>query len=358
MKENHEFYIQKCFDLALKAKGYTSPNPLVGCVIVKDNKIIATGFHRQAGMAHAELDAIQNAKESLQGATLYCNLEPCCHSNKKTPPCAQRIVKEGISKVVISNLDPNPAVAGNGVKLLQEAGIEVITGILESVGVEINRHFFHHIQSETPYIHLKWAQTLDGKIATLNGDSKWITNEVARAYVHEERLFYDAIMVGSQTANNDNPQLTIRRDNQVLKCPKRIILAPSTKLREDLNLLHDQYKSETIVISQNSYPQLDSSQLMQCLRDENGRIDLNNLLIELKKSGINSIYVEGGGQLLSSFLQHDLYHEISLYIAPKVLGAGKSVLSEIELNKIKESKHLKLHQTKQFGDNVMLNFRK
>lgn len=358
MQEIYEKYMHECFRLALQAKGLTHPNPLVGSVIIMNDEVISKGFHKKAGSPHAELDAIQNANTSLVGATLFCNLEPCCHTNKKTPPCAQRIVKEGIKKVVIANLDPNPEVAGKGVQILKDAGIEVVSGILEQAGLELNRHFFHHIQSDIPYIHLKWAQTLDGKIATNNGDSKWITNEQARSYVHDERLFYDAIMIGANTAKTDNPHLTVRDNGKVIKCPKRIVLAPSTELPDELNLFQDQYKTETLVISQNSYPQLDSKQLMHCLRDENGRIDLNNLLIELKKMGINSIYVEGGSQLLSSFLQKDLYHEISIYIAPKILGAGKSVLSALELSKMKESKKLNHKETKQFGDNVMLNFRK
>lgn len=358
MNEIHEQYMQECFDLALKAKGFTSPNPLVGCVIVKDAKIIARGYHKKAGLDHAELDAIKQADQSLEGTTLYCNLEPCCHTNKRTAPCAQRIIKEGIKKVIIANLDPNPAVAGKGVQLLKDAGIEVISGVLAEKGKEINRHFFHAIQSNIPYIHLKWAQTLDGKMATNSGDSKWITNEAAREHVHQERLLYDGILIGAQTANLDDPQLTVRQSDRVIKAPKRIILAPNSSLKSDLKLLCDQYKSETIVISQNSYPQLDSSQLMQCLRDENGRIDLNNLLIELKQKGLNSLYVEGGSHVLSSFLQAEIYHEVSIYIAPKILGSGKSVLSSLELAKMQDSRELTLNALKQFGDNVLMNFRK
>ncbi len=355
---NDEKYIQRCIDLALKAKGLTSPNPLVGSVIVKDNKILGEGYHTKAGEDHAELAAIKNANTDLSGATLYCNLEPCCHTNKRTAPCAQRIIKEGISKVIIANLDPNPNVAGSGVKLLQDNGIEVITGVLSTTGLEINRHFFHYIKSDIPYIHLKWAQTLDGKVASHTGDSKWITNEQARAHVHAERLFYDAIMVGANTLKNDNPKLTIREGDKVIKCPKRIVLAPSGIQTKDFNLFTDEYKDQTMLISEIAHDNLDSKQLMQCLRDENGRIDLNNLLVELKKRGVNSLYIEGGSKLISGFLELGLFHEISVYIASRILGNGLGLLEHREVNKMSETINLDLHKLHQFDDNLMLNYRK
>jgi diaminohydroxyphosphoribosylaminopyrimidine deaminase/5-amino-6-(5-phosphoribosylamino)uracil reductase len=170
-------FMKHCFYLAEKGRGMTSPNPLVGCVIVQNDEIVATGYHRKAGLAHAELDAIENTQANLKGATLYCNLEPCCHTNKKTPPCAQRIILENISKVVIANLDPNPYVAGRGVELLRKNGIEVITGVLEEEGEKLNEIFFKNMREQKPFVHLKIAQTLDGKIATNTGSSQWITNE-------------------------------------------------------------------------------------------------------------------------------------------------------------------------------------
>lgn len=299
---SNDYFMQKCFKLALKALGNTSPNPLVGCVIVKNNKIVATGYHQKSGTAHAELDAINNTTESLQGATLYCNLEPCCHLNKKTPPCAQRIIKEGITKVVISNLDPNPEVAGKGVNLLRENGIEVITGVLEHEGAILNEVFFTHITKERPFIHLKWAQTIDGKIATKSHDSKWITSVESRQRVHFERSCYDAVAVGAKTAIKDNPELTIRIKDQQTYSKKRIVFTKGLQeLPSDLKLFTDQYSKNTIV--------KDLSNLSQALK-------------ELYLDGIKSIYIEGGAQTLNLFLEKQLFDRISVYIAPKILGDG------------------------------------
>ena len=199
MKDRDEKYMRECFQLAKKALGKTSPNPLVGCVIVKDQKVIARGYHKKSGLPHAEIEALNSSKEPIAGSTLYCNLEPCCHTNKKTPPCAQRLVQEKPSRVVIANLDPNPEVAGKGVKLLRENGIEVLTGVLEEQGELLNEVFFTAMRKQRPFIHLKWAQGLDGRTALPNGSSKWITGEKARLRVHKERELYDAIVIGKKT---------------------------------------------------------------------------------------------------------------------------------------------------------------
>lgn len=323
-----EKYIQRCFKLGLKAKGNTSPNPLVGAVIVKDDQVISEGYHQQAGHDHAELAAIKAASEDIKGSTLYCNLEPCCHTNKRTPPCAQRIIQEGISKVVISNLDPNPEVAGNGVKLLQGAGIEVKTDILEREGALLNEIFFTHIQKKRPFIHLKWAQTLDGKLATNTGDSKWITSETARHRVHQERMLYDAILVGKQTAINDNPRLTIRLNDQEI-CKKRIIIG--SDIPKDLGLLTDQFKDQTITLSG----------------------DVEDVLEQAYMLGVYSIYVEGGKSVLNQLIERKLYDRVSIYTAPKILGSGQSLSFE---NTDKMSDAIKLPYAKWtvLGDEIIL----
>lgn len=353
-----EKFIKQCFELALQFRGRTTPNPIVGSVITKNNKVISTGAHKKSGSAHAELDAIQNATESLSGATLYCNLEPCCHINKKTPPCAQRIIEEGIKRVVISNLDPNPEVSGAAVQLLKDNGIEVVTNILKSEGEELNRVFFYHIQSPTPYIHLKWAQTLDGKIQSVSGSSKWITNEQARAHVHHERMEYDAIMIGANTARADNPALTVRDESGVvIKSPKRIVLCGSGEIDQNLSLFNDSYKNETIIVTNNDQLTLDSSELMLCPTEPNGRIDLNKLLVSLKERGICSIYIEGGSQLLSQLIESDLYNEISVYMAPKLMGNGSGAFFQSENLEMPNAKALTLTKTRMFEDNILMNFR-
>lgn len=323
------------------AIGQVSPNPYVGAVIVKDGKVIATGYHRGSGQAHAELDAINNAKESLEGATIYSNLEPCCHTNKKTPPCTQRLIKEKFAKVVISNLDPNPQVAGKGVQLLKDAGIEVITDVLKEEGALLNEVFFTHITKNRPFIHLKYAQTIDGKIATLTGDSKWITSEKSREFVHTQRNQYDAILIGAQTALNDNPKLTVRTQNSERPI-KRIILTNKLIHNSELLLLNDEYKNYTIQSILNS------------------NLDLSSILRNLyKEHGINSIYVEGGAKTLDLFIRDNLYDKLSIFIAPKIIGKGRSPHNELNFSLIKDAIEFKDVSWNIISDNaVMTAYRK
>lgn len=326
MNKTYEKYIEECFSLARENRGKTSPNPLVGSVIVKNGNIISRGSHKKSGLAHAELDAIQNAKVDLKGATLYCNLEPCCHLNKKTPPCAQEIVKVGISKVVISNLDPNPNVAGKGVALLKAAGIEVIQDVLKSKGEILNEVFFTHIQKRRPFIHLKWAQTLDGKIATLEGSSKWITNHDSRQYAHQERALYDSILVGANTINQDNPSLTVRVDNKKIECKKRIILAGENSLKSKSKVFTDEYKDQTLIVSNRTNADLEGIKTLD--PEEQGQaIDISKLLSTLYNKGICSIYVEGGMNTIAHFINAEIFDRVTVFIAPKLLGAGISLNS-------------------------------
>lgn len=355
MSKLHEKYMSMCFELALKAKGNVSPNPYVGSVIVKDEKVIAFGYHKKAGEAHAELDAILQAKSNfvdIKGATLYCNLEPCSHTNKRTPPCAQRIVSEGLSKVIICNIDPNPSVAGNGVKILEDAGIEVETGILEKEGLLLNEVFFTHITKNRPFIHLKWAQTLDGKIATTNGSSKWITSETSRTYAHKERELYDAIIVGSQTANKDNPHLTIRLNGQT-QCKRRVVLTKSGNLDKDLNLFTDEFSDKTLIAYSGNVPAIENIKKINCQSHDHG-LDLLDLLKKLYSEGIHSIYIEGGPAVISSFLKAKLYDRLSIYTAPKLLGKGIESVQSIEHELIKESIELETPHWSQKDKDMLL----
>jgi diaminohydroxyphosphoribosylaminopyrimidine deaminase/5-amino-6-(5-phosphoribosylamino)uracil reductase len=313
-------FIKKTFELALLAKGLVSPNPLVGAVIVKNDKIISTGYHQGPGCHHAEIEAINNAQESLHGATLYCNLEPCCHTNKRTPPCVPRIVEAGISRVVISNFDSNPEVSGLGVKQLKDAGIEVYTDVLNEEGFQLNEHFFYHITNKRPFVHLKWAQSLNGKISNHDSQSPWITSEQSREQVHLERLSYDAILVGNKTAHIDNPKLTIRKEHQVLKCPKRIILSETGMINPLLNVFSDEFRSQTILVS----PVRPINLPLEC-QHINWDQDPDHLLKTLYQKGITSIYVEGGAQTIEFFIKNKIYNKISIYQSNKNIDDGITI---------------------------------
>lgn len=348
---NDQRYMSICLDLAQTPRGLVSPNPYVGSVIVKDGKILGKGFHQGPGQPHAEIEAINDALKNsensiredglnpLKGSTLYCNLEPCCHTNKRTPPCAQRLVSEGFAKVVIANLDPNPHVAGKGVEILRKAGIEVVTGILEEEGKDLNEIFFKHIVAKMPFVHLKWAQTLDGKIATESKSSKWITSEKARAKVHWERLACDAILVGAQTLRDDNPSLTIRMPENSQENPaapyagktfKRVVLASQDDFSRELKFFSDEHKESSILITP---------------EDGSKRLHLPKVLADLYQRGICSVYVEGGSGVLSQFYQEGLYDKLSVYIAPKILGNGISPINANlyeDMSKVPELQNVKV----------------
>lgn len=335
---DHQTNMRRCFQLAKKALGHTSPNPYVGAVIVQGGLIIADGYHKKAGEDHAEIAAIKAAKQSVEGATLYCNLEPCCHTNKRTPPCVDQIIEAKIETVVISNLDPNPEVAGKGVAKLEDAGIQVIIGILEEEGALLNEVFFTHITKRRPFIHLKWAQTLDGKIATKSFNSKWITGEKARRRVHQERMLYDAIAVGSRTVTHDDPALTIRLPNEDEVCKKRLIFTHSGELSPHLKVFEDKYQDQTTIIT--GSPISFEARHILCPKKDEG-IDLQFAMDKLYALGVSSIYIEGGARLLNSFISADLYDRISVYVAPKLLGEGISTMSHISPGSIEEALYYK-----------------
>lgn len=321
--------ILRCFDLALRGLGTVTPNPLVGSIVVRDEKILGEGYHQRSGEAHAEVFAITQALENvdnLEGCTLYCSLEPCCHTNKRTPPCTELIIKNKIKKVVISNLDPNPMVAGKGVERLRSVGIEVVTGIEEIKGAEINRVFFHHINSSLPYLHLKIAQTLDGRIASATGDAKWISNEEARTRVHQWRLEYDAVMVGRGTLNADNPGLDVRHVENKNKIPYRIVVGNPSEMNWDFKILSDAYTERTIIVARPDQMKQCSLDLMKLIIQRKITVveasNLRRAMEILSAKKITSILVEGGAGLASSLIEENLVNRLSIFIAPKLMGNG------------------------------------
>jgi diaminohydroxyphosphoribosylaminopyrimidine deaminase/5-amino-6-(5-phosphoribosylamino)uracil reductase len=332
-KENRDFFMNndeklmnRALELAKKARGFTSPNPIVGSVIVKNGEIISEACHEKFGKLHAEALAIKKAGPAAKDATIYVSLEPCSFHGK-TPPCTDAIIKAGIKKVVIGCLDPNPKVNGKGVQKLQKAGIEVVTGILEEKAKEINRGFFTTIQKKRPWITLKLALTTDGYVADSQGKSKWITGPPARKFVHEQRLQYDAVMVGSGTAFKDDPSLL--PEDRKGYIPYRIVIDDVLSLPYSLKMVNDQYRNRTIVATcdkerENKKEELRKRKLtvIETQADEFGWVNLNDAMTKLSEFGITSIYCEGGGQLAGSLVQAGLVDELHIFIAPKILGEG------------------------------------
>jgi len=310
-----EFFMQRALELAQLGVGRVSPNPRVGCVIVHNNKIIGEGWHQKFGEAHAEVNAINSAKDQslLKESTVYVNLEPCSHFGK-TPPCVDLLIKHRVKKVVIGNLDSNPKVHGKGIKKLKDAGIETLTGVLEKEGHELNKRFFTFIEEQRPYIILKWAQTTDEFIAQKNFESKWISNEFSRQLVHRWRSEEDAVLVGTHTASHDNPSLTVR--DWTGRNPTRIVIDRFLRLNDRLQLFDK--KEKTICYNVLKHEEYKNLLLV--------RIDENNFLEELVhdlfKRNIQSVIVEGGAQTLQLFMDANLWDEARVFTSPRTFGEG------------------------------------
>jgi diaminohydroxyphosphoribosylaminopyrimidine deaminase/5-amino-6-(5-phosphoribosylamino)uracil reductase len=327
---DHDF-MQQALALARKAKGFTSPNPCVGAVVVKNGEIVGQGFHRAAGCAHAEVDALDNAGPSAEGATLYVTLEPCNHFGK-TPPCTHKIIKAKIKKVVVGCKDPNPFVSGGGIHYLQNNGIEVISGVLEKEAQLLIEEFIWYIQHhKTPFVIMKCASTLDGRIATAKGDSKWITNEVSRAFVHQIRHEVDAILVGSGTLHADNPSLTSRIPGVQTKDPARIILDTHLTIKEDARVLTQTSTAGTIIVTgpdvseeKRALIEQKGAQIIEVpLKEE--KLDLNELMIKLGQMSILSVLIEGGSRVAGSALKAGIVNKVLFFIAPKFLGSSDGI---------------------------------
>lgn len=319
------FFMKRALFLAKKANWRTSPNPMVGAVIVKNGKIVSEGYHKKAGLPHAEAEAIINAKESLHGATLYVSLEPCCHKDKKTPPCTDAIINSGIKRVVIAMRDPNPKVSGKGIEILKSHGIEVIEGVLEQEAKKLNEFYIKYITTKTPFVILKIAMTLDGKIATPTGESKWITSEKSRKLVHLMRSRVDALLSAYGTVLNDNSMFTSRIKGG--KNPLRVIIDP--ELRIPLNYHVYNPPPDTIAVVHES--KLNDSKI-KILKDRgveiipfsSEKVELQWLMKELGEREITSLMIEGGSSLNSYALWSGIVDKIMIFIAPKIIGGEKS----------------------------------
>ena len=316
-------YMKQALTLARKGVGLTSPNPAVGCVIVRDGKIVGLGWHRKAGTPHAEIHALKMAGESAHDADAYVTLEPCCHTGR-TPPCTAALIRAGVKRVVIGMSDPDPRVSGGGISALKSAGIEVTLGVLESDCRELNLPFIKHRTSGFPYVTYKWAMTLDGKTATSTGASRWISCERSRRYVHRMRSRADAVMLGVGSIIADDPELTVRHIKG--KNPIRIVV--DSKLRTPVNakvLTHiNEAKTIIATTAQDTgahRPYLRAGAGIIVCKQDDGRVSLTDLMLKLGKQGVQSILLEGGAALAASMLERNYIDEFVFFIAPKIIGS-------------------------------------
>ncbi len=332
MRVIDEDYMREALRIARYAEGRTSPNPLVGAVIVRDGRIIAEGWHRKAGTPHAEIHALRMAGDLARGATLYVTLEPCSHYGR-TGPCAKAVAEAGIARVVVAMQDPNPKVAGRGMEMLRAAGVEVCCGVLAAEAARLNEVFLHWITTGLPFVALKTAMTLDGKIATHTGDSQWITGEASRLRVHELRDRYDAILVGIGTVLHDDPSLTTRLPDRQGKHPLRIVLDSMARTLRTAKLLTDGAAPTLIAVTARA-PQERVAALRQAGAEvlvcgEGPRVDARALLKALGEREISSVFVEGGGRVNASLLAAGFVDKVYAFVAPKLVG-GRDALTPVE----------------------------
>jgi diaminohydroxyphosphoribosylaminopyrimidine deaminase/5-amino-6-(5-phosphoribosylamino)uracil reductase len=368
-----EEYMRLTINLAKKGMGKTSPNPLVGAVVVKNGKIIGKGYHKRFGEPHAEANALNAYKDKAKNATLYVNLEPCCHYGK-TPPCTEIILKSGIKKVVCATLDPNPQVNGRGIRTLKEGGVEVDLGILEEEAKKLNEIYLKFITTGLPFVILKIAQTLDGKIATKLGDSKWITQEDSRRFVHSLRSQMDAVLVGANTVKKDDPELTIH--NARGQNPIRIILDSTGKISMKSKVVKEDKNGKTVIATTTGRlkervrwgrgltlqgepsgraPAPSSSiQIWKIKEGSDGKVDLVQLLKKAGENQITSLLVEGGRSVFTSFLKEKLVDKIYYFLSPRILGKGLTSFGDLGIEKISDSIRLRDCEIKRFKSDLLI----
>ncbi len=317
--------MHKAISLAYIAKGQTSPNPAVGAVIVKNKKIIGEGYHKKAGLNHAEIDAIKNSSESVKGASIYVTLEPCSHFGK-TPPCTDAIIKSGIKEVIAAMKDPFPKVSGSGFAKLRDNGVKVRIGLLEEKAQKLNEDFIVFHTEKRPFIHLKYAMTIDGKTSSDSGDSKWISNELSREYVHKLRSYCDAVLIGGNTFSLDNPELNVRLKGYKGKQPLRIILDDKLNFDPGQKIFNSKGGKILIITSQKALEKNTkkiNAEVITMKTDKNG-ILIPDLLDYLRSAGIQSVFAEGGRKITGSFLANKTADKITVFIAPKILGGKEN----------------------------------
>ncbi|ASF40958.1 bifunctional diaminohydroxyphosphoribosylaminopyrimidine deaminase/5-amino-6-(5-phosphoribosylamino)uracil reductase [Halobacillus halophilus] len=353
-----EQYMKTAIQMAGETVGQTSPNPSVGAIVIKDNELVGLGVHVKAGEAHAEVHALQMAGEKAKGAEIYVTLEPCSHYGK-TPPCAKAIIDAGIKRVVIASHDPNPEVSGKGINMMREAGIEVETNVLTEEADRLNKDFFHFIQTGEPYVRLKAAMSLDGKIATSTGESQWITGKEAREDGHTYRHISDAILVGIQTVLSDDPTLTTRIEGKGNN-PIRVVFDSNLRIPLSSKLIQNQEAPTWIFTgkhaSKNMVQKLQDVDHIRVIQQDVDQIDIHQALQYLGEQKVTSLLVEGGGTIADAFVRAGKVEETITYIAPKLIG-GKDASSPVAGKGISELKNVPDYQVvsnEQIGEDIKI----
>ncbi|MDZ4164917.1 MAG: bifunctional diaminohydroxyphosphoribosylaminopyrimidine deaminase/5-amino-6-(5-phosphoribosylamino)uracil reductase RibD [Smithellaceae bacterium] len=356
-----EIFMKRAIALAKRGAGRVSPNPLVGAVFVKDGRIIAEGFHRRYGGPHAEIDALGKAGEPIEGTTLYVNLEPCCHQGK-TPPCVEAIIAHRPARVVAGTLDPNPAVSGRGMELIARQGIATRVGVLEEECRRLNEVFFKYMETGIPFITLKYAQTLDGRIATASGHSRWISSPASLKFAHRLRGLHDGILVGIGTVVKDDPELTVRLVKG--RNPLRIVADSHLAISPDARILQNQGVAPTIIVTTALADPVKRAELVSrgleiLSLGENtpAGVDLPKLLTALGKRGVSSLLVEGGAKMITSFLATGLADRMVIVQAPKIIGAGVEAVGNLGVNLMDEAIRLRSIRTRRLGGDLIMDGR-
>jgi diaminohydroxyphosphoribosylaminopyrimidine deaminase / 5-amino-6-(5-phosphoribosylamino)uracil reductase len=359
--KNHEYYMGLALKLAQKGRGFVSPNPLVGALIVKNGQIIGRGYHKLYSGDHAEVNAIRDAGQHVAGTTLYVTLEPCCHQGK-TPPCVNSIIEHRIKQVVIGITDSNPLVSCQGINYLRSRGIEVITGILENECRKLNEVFFHYMETGRPFITLKYAQTLDGRIATVTGQSQWISSPAALKFAHKLRAEHDAILIGSGTVRKDDPELTVRHVSG--RNPLRVIIDKKLETPLKAKVLTGLNHAKTLIVTTMKADnhkfrllQKSGAEVISVIADKSGNVDLKKLLPILAQRKISSILVEGGAKIITSFLKDNLANRLVTIIAPKILGEGISAAGDLHITSLDSAKILAIQKIKKSGPDIIIDSR-
>jgi len=358
---NDEYYMKLALNLARKGHGCVSPNPMVGAVIVKNGRIIGKGYHRCFGGNHAEINAIHDAGKAVKGATLYVTLEPCCHEGK-TPPCVDSIIKHHIARVVVGAIDANPLVCREGVNCLARRGIEVKTGVLEDDCRRLNETFFHFMETGMPFVTIKYAQTLDGRIATATGDSQWISSPASLKYAHRLRTEHDAILVGRGTVERDDPELTVRLVRG--RNPLRVVVDSGLNISTQSKIVQTISLSPTIIatVRKSADPKFKKladygADILTIDANQQGKVDIKKLLKKLADRKISSVLIEGGAQIITSVIRENLAKRLVTVIAPKIIGGGIEAIGDLHIRSLQKAKLLSFQKITKIGSDIIIDSR-